>query len=245
MQNGFHGVLALLAGPGLARRMPLTPPARRTFLVAFTLGNLLPDADWTAVAMVYFADPHLAPHLHRSFTHSLAAALLPLLGFSWLARLTGDREMRAAGWGLSLGVSTHIALDLIGWFSGLDLLWPLGYLGFPSYLNLWAWFELPPLLGRLLGALDYLAYAIYYSFLDGLVRGTGRGTSALPALRRLRSWMGYLTALFLVLGLLLPDFTFNLVHYSIWAVLAYPAALYWTLRLSAAIRAMADSAPPE
>lgn len=241
MQNGLHGVLGLLAGPPLARRLPLTPAARRAFLVAFTLGNLLPDADWTFVAATYLAAPDLAVQLHRGFTHSLAAVLVAAGGFGLAARMAGDRELRATGWGLGLGVATHIFLDLLGWFGGVDLLWPLGYFGVRSGLNLWAWFTLPPLLGRILAALEYLAFAIYYWYLDDTSRQTGRGARHLPELRRLRAWMGALTAGFLLVAVFTPDSVFNVVHYSTWAIIAYPAALYYTVRLAGAVGEAADA----
>lgn len=234
VQNGFHGVMGLLTGPPLARRLNLSPGPRRAFLAAFTLGNLLPDLDWALVAAAWFLDPQHAPGLHRSFSHSLFAALMLWAGTGLAARMGRDRELAATGLGLGLGVVGHILLDLLGWFSG-DLLWPLGFFGLPSYVSFWSWFHLPPLLGRILAALEYLAFTLYYYYLEGLSRQSGRGIRLLPAMGRLRRWMTGLTALILLLSVPLPDPWFNTLHYSIWAAAAYPAALYYTIRLGGAI----------
>ena len=63
---------------------------------------------------------------------------------------------------------THVVLDLLFWFSGVRLLWPLdGLMGWPA-LNLWAWLTLPPaagnpdFIGNELAALEAAAFGLYF-----------------------------------------------------------------------------------
>lgn len=230
-QNGFHGAFGLLAGPPLASGLSLRGPARRTFLTAFVAGNLIPDADWVALVMVWLHDRELALAMHRSFTHSLLGAALPALGLGLAGRWIRDRRLVAAGLGFSLGILAHIALDLFFWFEGVDLLWPLGHWGLPSRVNLWWWFHTPPLLGRLLAAADYLAYGVFYALVARRLAATGPVLRMAQALERLQAAMAAATAAAVALALALPDAAFNPIHYGFWAVVAFPTALYYTLTL--------------
>lgn len=238
-QSGFHGLFGLVTGPPLARRLFHRVYMRRTFLLGYVLGNLAPDLDWIPLLMVWFADPQLAPSMHRGFTHSIAGVLLPLLSFGVAARFTRDRQLRALAWGVAYGVMGHIILDVLVWFSGVDLLWPLGHFGFQSYFTLWEWFQMPPLLGQLLAATEYLAYAVYLAYLEHLAREADRGTRYLPLLRNFRRVLGWLTAAFLLLALATDYSTFYLLHGIVWALVAFPTIIYLTVLLGPAIRAQA------
>lgn len=231
-----------MAGPALARSLALRATARRSFVVGFVLGNLIPDADWVPLVMVYLVDPELAMTMHRGFTHSLLAAGLPALGCSVVAWITRDHGVRGLGWGLALGMLGHAFLDLLLWFDGVDLLWPLGYFGYHSFINLWGSFRTPPVIGRLLSACEYLSYSVFYTYLEHMARETERSLRLIPALQRLRGVMNWLTGVFLLLALLLEKMPFNLLLYGFWALAAFPAALYMTVRAGPALYA-ASSEP--
>lgn len=236
-QAGFHGLLGLMAGPAIVRRLPLPARARRAALLGFVLGNFLPDADVYAALMAAPLIPDLAPTLHRGLTHSLLGALLPALGFSIAGRLSRDREVVGLGIGLSLGIGSHIALDLIVWFAGLDLFWPLGTLGLMPMVNLWSWVRVPPLLERLLAACEYLAFAAYFTYLGHLAHQTGRGARMARAATYLRGRMLALTALLLVLALALDELPFNVLHYTLWSLVSFPTVLYVTVKMDTTLAA--------
>jgi membrane-bound metal-dependent hydrolase YbcI (DUF457 family) len=122
-QAGLHG----LTGMAVSR----FAGKREWLLLGVILGTMLPDMDNVAVAIATLskADTH---GLHRTFTHSVffVAALVAI--FYFIGRLRNQSRWTNLGIGLGIGVTMHILLDLLGWFNGVYIFWPIDY-----ELNFW------------------------------------------------------------------------------------------------------------
>jgi hypothetical protein len=57
----------------------------------------------------------------------------------------------------------HILVDLVLWFNGVELLWPI-----PFELNFWSWFTTPAWLKILLDTGEFLAFGLYFLLLGSL-----------------------------------------------------------------------------
>ena len=120
-QAGIHGMVAMAV-----RKWT---PNRRWLMLGIVLGNILPDADNIAVAIATLTGKS-TEGLHRTFTHSLFfVAAIILLGYI-VAAITKRSTWSNLGVGLGIGVIMHILLDLLIWFNGLEILWPI-----PSWIT--------------------------------------------------------------------------------------------------------------
>jgi membrane-bound metal-dependent hydrolase YbcI (DUF457 family) len=155
-QNGIHAIAGIAARKWMAQREWL--------YLGVVLGNMFPDLDNLAVAYATLtgSDAH---GLHRTFTHSLFTILaIPLL-FYLVAALTKNQKWNNFGVGLGIGILMHIVLDLILWFNGVELLWPIRY-----ELNFWSWFTVPNWLNIVLETGEFLAFGLYFLLLSSLAR---------------------------------------------------------------------------
>jgi len=150
---------------------------------------MFPDLDNLAVAYATLtkADSH---GLHRTFTHSIFAVLLVILLFSLIAGLTKNQKWNNLGLGLGTGILMHILFDLILWFNGVELFWPLRY-----ELNFWRWFAMPDWLKIILDTGEFLAFGLYFLLLGSLARqqNTDEGRQ-----RPIRTWTYVQLALFIL-----------------------------------------------
>lgn len=155
-QNGIHAI----AGVAARRWMP----QQEWLLLGVVLGNMVPDLDNLAVAYATLTggDSH---GLHRTFTHSLFTILTVLVGFYLVAALTRNWKWNNLGIGLGIGILMHILLDLVLWFNGVELFWPIRY-----ELNFWRGFETPEWLGILLETGEFLGFGLYFLLLGSLAR---------------------------------------------------------------------------
>jgi hypothetical protein len=62
-------------------------------------------------------------------------------------------------------VLMHILLDLLVWFNGVAILWPI-----PSWINLWAGYTPPQWFDKLMLSAEYLFFASFFAFLYSLAR---------------------------------------------------------------------------
>src|SRR3989304_2887780 len=116
-------------------------PKREFLMLGIILGSLFPDLDNYAVAVATVAK--LNTHgLHRTFTHSIFT-ILPVFAICFIfARVRQEPRWTNFGIGFGVGIGLHLLLDLLIWFSGVAILWPI-----PSWVNLWrgvtplAWFN--------------------------------------------------------------------------------------------------------
>ena len=158
-QNGLHAIV------GIATRKWL--PQRERLMLGLVLGNIFPDLDNLAVAFATLSKSD-AHGLHRTFTHSLFTILTVVILFQLVAVLTKNRKWSNFGTGLGIGIFMHILLDLVLWFDGVELLWPIRY-----ELNFWRWFVIPDWLKIILDTTEFLAFGLYFLLLGSLARQNG------------------------------------------------------------------------
>lgn len=223
-QAGLHG----LAGMVVKR----WTPERRWLTLGIVLGNLIPDLDNFAVAVATLTGGSTAG-LHRTFTHSLfTVAGVIVLGYllAWLAKRPKWGNL---GLGLGIGIVMHILLDLLIWFNGVAILWPL-----PSWINLWGTAQPPAGWRQLMMPGEFLAFALYFWGL-GLMARQWRTDIAFWG--KLRFWMvfqGLLFILFTVLVLVMAGGFITL--YGAVYLLSLFLALGITIRMRETLEARAE-----
>lgn len=155
-QAGIHGLI------GMAVRK--WAPKVEWLVLGIILGNLFPDTDNLAVAIATVSKLP-TEGLHRTFTHSLFTIVAILAVFSITANLTKKMRWYTLGIGLGIGVLMHIMLDILIWFNGVDILWPI-----PSWINLWSRYSPPEWFDKLMLSTEYLFLALYFLLLYSLAR---------------------------------------------------------------------------
>ena len=150
-QAGIHSMV------GMAVRK--WTPDRKWLMLGIVLGNLFPDADNLAVAVATVMGKS-TEGLHRTFTHSLffvAAIVVVFYGIAWASKRSKWGNL---GLGLGIGVLMHILLDLLIWFNGVEILWPL-----PSWVNLWTNVTPPEWWDKLMMPVENLFFALFFLLL--------------------------------------------------------------------------------
>ena len=155
-QAGIHSLI------GMAVRK--WAPKAEWVMLGIILGNLIPDTDNLAVAIATVAKLP-TEGLHRTFTHSLFTILAILVLFYIIAALTKKTHWNNLGIGLGIGVLMHILLDLLLWFNGVAILWPI-----PSWINIWAGYTPPEWFDKLMLSAEYLFLSLYFILLYSLAR---------------------------------------------------------------------------
>ncbi|MCA9946560.1 MAG: metal-dependent hydrolase [Anaerolineales bacterium] len=184
-QAGIHGLV------GVAVRR--WTPTRRLLLLGLVLGNLLPDLDNLAVAVATVTGGS-TEGLHRTLTHSLFFVLALVVVF-WLVAVVAKRpSLINLGLGLASGVLMHILLDLLIWFNGVEILWPLS-----SWVNLWEGVTPPDWFAKLLMPLEMLFFAAYFYWLGQSARRQGTN---LDKVNGVRVWTAVQLILFLIFTVL-------------------------------------------
>lgn len=180
-QAGLHGLVSLPVRKWGGQREWL--------MLGIVLGSLLPDSDNLAVA-VATVTKRSTEGLHRTFTHSLFTAAFVVLVFFLVSVLTRRPRWNHLGVGLGIGLLMHIILDLIIWFDGVAILWPI-----PVWFNLWNNVTPPTFWKTLMNPLEFLFIALFFYTLTDLARKQG---SDLGFLSKLRFWIVLEGLLFLV-----------------------------------------------
>jgi membrane-bound metal-dependent hydrolase YbcI (DUF457 family) len=173
-QAGIHAVV------GLAVRK--VAPRRTWLILGIVLGNLLPDADNLAVAFATLTGS--STHgLHRTFTHSLITTAILVGVFYLAAAVRKAPRWGNLGLGLGIGIVMHILLDLVIWFNGVEILWPL-----PLYVNLWENAVPPEWWMKLMMPVEMLFLAFFFVVLIRAARKQGTNGEYLSRLRFL-TWV--------------------------------------------------------
>ena len=170
-QNGIHA----LAGVAARRWMP----KKEWLLLGMVLGNIFPDLDNLVVAYATLAKLPEPEHFHRTFTHSIFTIVVMVLLFSIMASFTRIEKWKNFGIGFGLGILMHILVDLVLWFNGVELLWPLG-----GEVNFWSGFVTPAWLKILLDTGEFLAFGLYFLALGSLAMRYGTDVNRQAASRR-------------------------------------------------------------
>lgn len=238
-QVGLHGLTALVVGEHFLSRFVESKAGRRALLFGFTMGNFAPDLDFLAVVAMFPRDHSLAMDLHRSFSHSLLAATALAAGFWLLGQLMSHTYARYLGFGLALGVIAHFMEDIFIWFAPVDIFWPASIFGMIPPVNLWWWWSTPPLIGRLLGAAEFAAFALYYDYLVRLAVAFGTDTQMIPSVRRMATACWIIFAMLTALAVDLPTSTFDMALYVPMGIIFMPAVFYISWRMQTTIEFLA------
>lgn len=158
-------------------------------MLGTVLGNLLPDVDNLAVAVATVGGMP-TEGLHRTFTHSLFTIAATIVVFYCVAWATKYARWSNLGLGLGIGVLMHILLDLLVWFNGVEILWPI-----PSWVNLWKYVTPPEWWSKLMMPVEFLFFGLFLALLGVKAR---RASTDESHLRTLRVWSIVQVALFVV-----------------------------------------------
>jgi hypothetical protein len=180
-QAGIHALLGAV--------LRTTTQKRESLLLGVILGNLLPDLDNLAVAIATLSG-NSVEGLHRTFSHSLVTTAV-IFGVFYLA----GRAAKKPAWinlgaGLGIGMVMHIVIDLLVWFDGVEILWPL-----PSWVNIWEGVSPPQWWSDLMMPIEFLFMAGFIILLGNWARKTDTN---LAYLKVLRIWAVILVGLFIV-----------------------------------------------
>jgi len=186
---------------------------------------------------MYLFNAAEAVKMHRSFTHSLLTTAV-VVGILWLVASAKRRDyLKGFALGLGGGILSHLVMDVLMWFSGIQWLWPLGYLGVPQELNIWTWVHPPRVVSNLLGAADYLFFGLYYLFLAGAARRLGTDQEFLGRLRAFTTLQWVFLAIYTVLAFFLGGL-FDIAHYAAFILFFFPLCLYVTVKMRQTIWAL-------
>jgi membrane-bound metal-dependent hydrolase YbcI (DUF457 family) len=222
-QAGIHSIV------GIAVKK--WSPDRAWLLLGILLGSMLPDADNLAVAVATVAKLP-TEGLHRTFTHSLFTVVAVMAVFYIVARITRQPRWNNLGIGLGIGILLHILLDLLIWFNGVEILWPI-----PSWINLWSGVTPPIWFDKLMMTAEFLFFALFFIGLSTLARRQG---TDLEYLRRLRTWSWLEFDLFVIFTALVFFLQKGfMTPYGLVYLLSLGLAIGVTIRMRNTIDAMA------
>ncbi len=220
-QAGIHGMV------GMAVRK--WTPHRTLLALGIVLGTMLPDADNFAVAFATVTG-RSTEGLHRTFTHSLITIAALIVVFYILAAVFKRPSWGNLGLGLGIGMVTHVLLDLVAWFNGVELLWPL-----PVWVNLWEGVTPPEWWSKFMLPAEMLCFALFFVALERTARR--RGTDG-DYLGRLRFWTIIQGVLFVVFTILVYTMSkgFNTIFGALY-LLSLILAFRVTVRMRATVEA--------
>ncbi len=223
-QAGIHGIVGVVA-----RKWT---PASEWLVLGIVLGNLLPDADNLAVAVATVTGSP-TEGLHRTFTHSLFTVTAVIMVFQLIAVLAKRPRLGNLGLGLGIGMMMHIALDLLIWFDGVAVLWPL-----PMWINFWEGVTPPEWFSQLMMPVEMLFLALYFA---GLAVLAGRQGTDLGRVRGLKVWTAVQTILFLVFLVLVytMESGFMTIYGAVY-LLSLGVATVITIQMRQTIEAVAE-----
>ncbi len=184
-QAGIHGIV------GLAVRRWV--PKREWLMLGIVLGSIVPDTDNLAVAVATLAG-WSTKGLHRTFTHSLFTVAAVIALFYVVAWIVRRPRWGYLGLGLGIGVLMHILLDLVVWFNGVQILWPL-----PSWINLWEGVTPPEWWSKLMLPAEFLFFTLFFVALGMMARKQGSNSDYIRTLSIWAAIQGVLFVVFTVL----------------------------------------------
>jgi membrane-bound metal-dependent hydrolase YbcI (DUF457 family) len=132
-QAGLHGLVGMAVKKMAGKKEWL--------LLGILLGSFIPDMDNLGVAVATVAKMPIAEGvggIHRTLTHSVFFAVAVIAVFYFIGQAKKETRWLNLGLGLGLGIFLHSLLDLVLWFNGVALFWPI-----PIWINLWSNFPAP------------------------------------------------------------------------------------------------------
>ena len=180
-QAGIHGMV------GMATRR--WSAAREWLLLGTLLGSFVPDMDNLGVAIATLTKSS-TEGIHRTMTHSVFFMLAVVAVFYLIAQSKKDMRWNTLGLGLGLGMLLHSLLDLVLWFNGVNLFWPLG-----GEINFWANSTPPDWFMKFMEPAEFLCFGLYLWALGAWARKQGTDSEFL---NKHRIWMWVEFVLFVV-----------------------------------------------
>ncbi len=220
-QAGLHALVGVVTRKQAVRKPWL--------FLGILLGSIFPDMDNYLVAVGTVTGIQEPDELfHRTFTHSVFTILFILVLFYVAALVRKDDRWKYFGYGMGVGVAMHMALDLLIWFNGVPIFWPLG-----SELNFWANYNPPEALVKILNPAELLFFGLYFYWLLRAAQSNNTNVPLRPAVRR---WMNVMYLLFIVFAILayvelgsfrqITELVFGLTY-----LIALTAAFVLTIRM--------------
>jgi len=225
---GLHGVIALAARKTFSQK--------HWFALGLVFGSMIPDADGYPQAFAIMAqgvDPHVAEEtFHRTFTHTLFFPLTIALIFLLIHLFKRDQNLLNFGLGMATGSAIlHSLVDILGFFDGVGLLWPIWS------INLYSNVHLTDQQVQMLRSVNFLAFTFYFWYLHSIAKKKNSNTEYTPHLRNYMFAQGVLFMVFFALTFILPFKTYNTIDGAIFLFLAFPNVLWVTWKMRETIEA--------
>ena len=180
-------------------------PYEKRLFPALIFGSMLPDLDIivVAIASIFYPINQAEELFHRTFSHSFFTLIFVFLIFAILSEIKKRTVLKSIGKGIALGMLTHLLIDTLIWFNQIDLLWPLPL----QPVNLWHFWEAPPLVFQILLALEFFCFRWYAWFLiTQHIKTPGNQTWFVKYLNKWKKWEDYIFLLFIILVIWNPPF---------------------------------------
>ncbi len=222
-QAGMHGLVGM-AVRKLASR-------KEWLLLGILLGSFFPDMDNLGVAVATLAKLP-STGIHRTLTHSIFFMAAVMLAFYLLSLVKKEPRWLNLGLGLGLGMLLHSLLDLLIWFNGVALFWPL-----PIWINLWANTNPPAWWLKFMDPAEFLFFALYLWTLATWARKAGTDSDFQ---RSLRIWLLLEAALFIIFTPLAYILTKGfLTIFGAFYLFSIIMSFFVTIRMRASVEAAA------
>jgi hypothetical protein len=203
-QAGLHAIVGTVARKWM--------PQKEWLVLGVVLGNIFPDLDNLVVAYATLAKLPDPEGYHRTFTHSVFTVVAMMILFYLIAAVTRNWKWNNFGTGFGIGILMHIGVDLVLWFNGVELLWPLS----TFELNFWSWFVTPGWLKILLDTGEFLMFGLYFLLLGSLAR---KQNTDVDRQRSPGMWAFLQFALFILFTLMFFVMGTKGLHYTVFGAL--------------------------
>lgn len=172
-QAGMHA----LVGAAFKNLGVVKQSSRGWLITGILIGSIFPDLDNLAVAVATLTKSS-TEGLHRTATHSLVTTAAVMAVFWLIGQIRHDSNYLTFGLGFGTGILLHIGLDLLIWFNGVALFWPV-----PVWVDLWANANIPDWFFNLMEGFELLFYGLFFAWLARQTRLAGAKDTTL------RMWM--------------------------------------------------------
>jgi membrane-bound metal-dependent hydrolase YbcI (DUF457 family) len=133
-------------------------------LLGILLGSFVPDMDNVGVAVATLTKMP-TEGIHRTMTHGLFFMAAVVIVFYVIGQMKKDVRWKNLGLGLGLGILLHSLLDLLIWFNGVNLFWPLG-----GEINFWANTTPPEWFMKFMDPAEFLFFGLFLWALETWAR---------------------------------------------------------------------------
>jgi len=158
-QAGIHGLVGMSVRKVAGKKEWL--------LLGILLGSFIPDMDNVGVAVATLTKMP-TEGIHRTMTHSLFFMAAVVIVFYVIGQMKKDARWKNLGLGLGLGILLHSLLDLLIWFNGVNLFWPLG-----GEINFWANTTPPEWFMKFMDPAEFLFFGLFLWALETWARKAG------------------------------------------------------------------------